>query len=94
MDPPILARPELVLVNKRIFHQVDFAMQEEYKVQDRQILGPCLRAEKPVEHESDGDTNFSLCPWNKSLRLEKKTRGIGDQRKNQDHPDYSTVKIS
>ena len=46
-----------------------------------------------VEHESDSDidTNFNWCTWNGSQR--KKAGGIGNQRKNQDHPSHCTSKI-
>ena len=42
-----------------------------------------------MKHEDDGDTNGNS--------LEKPGKEIGwtsDQRKNRDHPDYSTAKIS
>ena len=39
---------------------------------------------KVMEHESDGDTNWSWCTWNGSQELGKKTGGIGDQRLNQE----------
>ena len=45
-------------------YQVDFAVLGDNS--QRQIPGPCLRAEKAMEHERDSDTNFSSCPWNSS----------------------------
>ena len=32
--------------------------ENQRKLKDRQVLGPCQRTKKAVEHESDGDTNF------------------------------------
>ena len=59
---------------------------------DKQI-GLCEKAVKAAEHEGNGDTNCSWCHWNGSQRLGKRTREIGNQMKNQDHSDYSIVKI-
>ena len=41
------------------------------KRKDRQILGPCQRAEKAVEDESDVDTNCCSCLWTVLLRRGK-----------------------
>ena len=51
-----------------------------------------LRIEKAVKHKGDGDTSWYA--WNGPQKLEKRTGGIGNQRKNQDHPDYSIDTIS
>ena len=99
-DHSILARgPDLVLINKkRTYHLMDFTVQHtierKQKRVKRQILGPCQRVEKAVEHESDSDTNWSWCTQNSSQRLGKEIRETGNHRKNQDHTDNSTVKIS
>ena len=60
---------------------------------NKQILGPCQRTKKNVEHKADGDTNCSWYTRNYSQMLGKKTGGIGNQRKNWDHPDHSIDKI-
>ena len=54
----------------------------------RQILGSCLRTEDVEEHEGVGDTNCTWCSWNGP----KETEEIGDQRKNQDHPNFCVDK--
>ena len=76
---------------------MDFAVPLDYRVKimlkDRKIPGSCHRVEKFVEHEGDSDTNCIWCSWNSPQRLGKETGGTGDQRKNWDHPDCSTVKI-
>ena len=46
------------------------------KQKDRQILGPCLRTKKIMEHEGDSDTNCSWCVWNGPLRLWEKAGEI------------------
>ena len=58
---------------------------------DRQIPVSCQRAEKAVEREDDGDTNCSWSPGNGPQRPGKETK---DQRKNRDHSDHGTIKIS
>ena len=45
-----------------------------------------------MEHEGDSGTNCSQCPQNGPQRPGKETGWTGDQRKNWDHPDNSTVK--
>ena len=42
---------------------------------------PCKKTKIPVKCEGDGDTNSSDYAWNHFKRPEKKTPGIGDQRK-------------
>ena len=44
-----------------------------------------------MEHD-DSDTKCTLRAWNGCKRLVRKSLGIGNQRKTQDHPDYS-IKI-
>ena len=68
--------------------------ENERHWKDRQILGSCQRAEKVLEHKGNGDTNWSLCTWNSSKRLGKKTGEIGNQRNDKIHPNYTIVKIS
>ena len=46
---------------------------------------------KAVEHESDGDYNW--CTWSGYQRPGKETIGTGDQSKNQNHPDPTSIKI-
>ena len=58
------------------------------------ILRSCLRAEKSLEHESDGDTNYSWRTRESPQGLEKETSGIRNQRKNQDHTDRTIVENS
>ena len=55
--------------------------KNERKRKDRQILGPCQRTKKIVEHDyddddDDGDTNCNWCTWNGLKKLKRKTRGI------------------
>ena len=45
-------------------------------------------------HEGDGNNNCSWCIWIDHQELGKETGRIGDQRKNQDHPEHSIFKIS
>ena len=42
---------------------------------DRQIVGSCQRAQKAMEHEGDGDINFSWRPRKSLLGLRKETEG-------------------
>ena len=103
-DQPIPAwKPDLVLINKnkRTCRQVTFAIpstrrqsENERKRKDRQILGSCLRAEKLMKYEGDGDTNCSWNNWNGPQRHRKETMETEDQRKNREHLDHGTAKIS
>ena len=45
-----------------------------------------------MEHEDDGDTNYSWSTWNVTLTHGKESEEIGDKKKNIDHPDNSTEK--
>ena len=44
----------------------DHKAKDKRKRKDKQILGPCQRDEKTVEHEGDGDTNCSRRTGNSS----------------------------
>ena len=48
---------------------------------------------KAVKHEGDGDTDYNWSTWKGPTLLGEKPGGIGNQRKNRDHSDYSIVKI-
>ena len=45
-----------------------------------------------MKHEGGSDTNCSWSSWSSPQRPGKDNVGTGDQRKNQDPPDHSTVK--
>ena len=60
---------------------------------ETQVLGPCLRMKKAVEHEGDYDTNYDWQTWNGPQMLGKGTGRIGNQSSNQDHLDYRIVEI-
>ena len=67
-DHPIPARrPHLVLINKkgnwstiRLCSSSRSLGEDEGKLKDRQIPGPCKTTEKDVEYEGQSDTN---CNW-------------------------------
>ena len=79
---------------------VDFAVpigrrvKKKRKPKNRQILGPCQRTKKAMEHESDSHTNCSWCNWNGPQRIEKGIQTIRNQRKNRDDSDYGIIEIS
>ena len=73
-------------MKKRTCHLEEFAMAVDHRKKIKEsekieILGLCLRAEKTVKHEGDGDTNHSLNPWNGPQRRRKESRETGDERK-------------
>ena len=70
-----------------------YRRRNKRKRKDRQILGSCLKTEKVVEYEGDGDTNCNRCTWNDSYGLGEKTGRTGNQRKNRDHQKHNIVKI-
>ena len=47
-----------------------------------------------MEHESVGDTNCNWSSWSSHQRIDIKTRGLGNNRTSEDHPNYSIVEIS
>ena len=47
-----------------------------------------------LHKKCDDKTDCSWHAWNSHQRLWKETGGIENQRKNRDHTDHSTVKIS
>ena len=95
MDHPISARrPDLLLIDKKIktFYPMHFVIpQSENERKRKTYLSREL--EKPMEHEVDGNTNCSGSTRNSYQIFEKGTGGIGNQRKNRNHADYSIVKI-
>ena len=59
------------------------------------VLEPCQRTKKKrVKQKSDTDTNYSWWNRNGPQRPEKETGETGHQRKNWDHPNYTTIKNS
>ena len=53
-----------------------------------------MQLKKLWKHKYDDDTYRSWCGWKDPHGLGKETGGTGDQRKNQDYPDYNTFEIS
>ena len=65
---------------------------ENQRIQkERQVLGPCLRVKKAMEHEGDSATNCSGCTWNNPQRHLKETGSVWNRRMNQNYPDDSVV---
>ena len=72
MDHAVLARRQnLALIKKELSSQF-LLSQRITKWNDRQILGPCQRAEESMEHESDGDINSRWSIWNGSQKPGKR----------------------
>ena len=42
-----------------------------------QLLRPCQRTKKAMEHEDKGHINSNLCAWNDPQRLGKGAEGVG-----------------
>ena len=78
---------------------MDFAVPTNHRVKnqrkqkDKEKFERGQRTKKTVEHEGDADTNCSWHSRNDPKRLEKWIERLKNQRKNQDHPDYSIVAI-
>ena len=47
-----------------------------------------------LEHESDSDTNSNWCTRYSHLRIDTRTRGLGNKRMSGDHSNYTFIKIS
>ena len=72
-------RPDILIVNKRnkkrTYRSVDFSILADHreknqrKRKERQVLGPCQKIEKTMEHEGGGDTNCTWCTRNNTQRL-------------------------
>ena len=89
-DHLILARrADLVIINwvHFLLSLMNRKWKSKWKV--RQVLRPCQRTKKGMEHEGDGDTICKLHTWNGPQRLGKETGKVGNQRTNQDHPTRS-----
>ena len=77
---------------------MDFAIPTDSRVKMKEIkkidkyfdLSKELKKKEAQYHESDGDINGSLSPWNGR----KETVRTGDQKKNRDLTDHSRVKIN
>ena len=48
---------------------------------------------KPVEHESDADTNYNWCSRYSHQRIGTRTGRLGNKRMSGDHQNYSIFKI-
>ena len=76
---------------------MDFTVSAEYRVKIKEskkvhkYLDLARELKKAVEHEGDGDTNCNWCTWNDPQRLRRNTGRIGNERKNEDHPNDSIV---
>ena len=60
--------------------------EDQRKWKEIQVLRPCLRIKKVVEHESDGDTNCNWGTGKGPKGLGKETGRVGNQRENRQHP--------
>ena len=78
-------------MNSEVLTDQKVKMKENEKINIYSDLAKELK--RIIEHEDGGDTNCSWCTWNGPQRLVKETVGIGNKKKNQDHPDHSVVKI-
>ena len=56
------------------------------------ISGSYQRTAKTMDHKGNWDINCRLCAGKSSPRIERKTGGIENQKKNRDYPDHSNVK--
>ena len=64
------------------------------KIQENeQILGPCLKTEKTVEHEGQDNTNSSWSAMNSPQRSGEGSGRIRNQWENRNHPDYGIAEI-
>ena len=46
-----------------------------------------------MEHEVESDSNCNWCVRNDIQKFDKKTGRLGNQRKSEDYPNYSIIKI-
>ena len=78
---------------------MDFSAPEDHRVKlkesEKKDMYQDLAWElkKTVEHESDGDTKDNWCPCYSHQKIDKRTRGLGNNRTSRDHPNYSIIKI-
>ena len=57
------------------------------KQKEIQVVGPCQRTKKAVEHQGDGDTSCIWRAWNGTQRLGKGFGRVGKWTTNRDHAD-------
>ena len=50
-------------------------------------------AEKTMDYESNGDTNYKWCAWCSHQRIGTESGGLGNKMTSGDHPDYSIAEI-
>ena len=100
-NPDQKIRLSFNLQEKMNFSSCGFAVPADHRVKKSEKIVKYLdlarELKKVVTHEGDGDTNCSWCNWTIPPKVWKRDWGggeIGDQRKNQDHPKHSTIKIS
>ena len=67
--------------------------ENQRKRKSDKYLDLARKLKKAMEHEGGGCTNCKWCARNNSQRLGKGTGRVGNQRRNGDHQDYSSVKI-
>ena len=101
--------PDLVIISKKkrkkkkkkrenqpkskLCHSSRPQCENQRKRKERQVLRPCQRTKKVIEHESDGDTNCNWYTRNDSYRLGKEAERFRTQKTSGDHPNYHIIKI-
>ena len=95
-------RPDLVIISKkkkenllnsRICCSGGPQSENQRKRKEEQVLRPCQRTRKIMEHENDSDTSNNWGPQNSPQRLGKGTGRAGNWRMGQNHLKYSISKI-
>ena len=46
-----------------------------------------------MEHKGDVNTNYYWCSWYSHQKVNKETGGLGNMRRNGDHPNYYIIEI-
>ena len=67
--------------------------ENQRKRNERQVLGPCLRTKKAMEHENEGEIKCIWLACDSHKILGKGTGSVGNRRVNRDHPEHNFVKI-
>ena len=81
------------LLNSRLYQPGEPQNETHRKRKERQVLRPCQRTKKVMEHESDGDINYNWCARNGPQCFSKRAKRVRSRKTIRDYLNNSTTEI-
>ena len=70
---------------------MDHVIKLKENEKKEKYLDLARESKTPVKRESDGDTNCNWCSWYSHQKTGTESRGVGNNRMNKDHLNYSII---